>query len=263
MLASLDSKVVDMLSEGSSFINRSPPVKPSGRPAMVPGAMNFDTMLKFQERTELIELIKNGKLSAMLRNGEIDLKEIDVERSPILKDLLKNGSVSGYTVSTQDSALNGPSPPAAPPSIRPTVEESEAETSSTAVFGSFVKGSRKTATNEIDEVVTKKELLYADGSSVVEKPKKARKKVVKNLPKPRKDREVGSTTAVESTADKKSRASGVNLQRYYRTELLTAQEEYSLGMKVRFMVKCEQVHEGLALHLQRLPTIEEWANACG
>eukprot|EP00985_Skeletonema_marinoi_P009170 scaffold4242_cov117-Skeletonema_marinoi.AAC.1 len=40
-------------------------------------------------------------------------------------------------------------------------------------------------------------------------------------------------------------------------------EEYSLGMKVKFMVKCEAVHEGLSLELDRQPTIAEWAAACG
>jgi RNA polymerase sigma factor (sigma-70 family) len=34
-------------------------------------------------------------------------------------------------------------------------------------------------------------------------------------------------------------------------------------MKVKFMVKCEAVHEGLSLELDRAPTIAEWAAACG
>lgn len=54
-----------------------------------------------------------------------------------------------------------------------------------------------------------------------------------------------------------------NLQRYYKTELLTAEEEYMLGMRVRLMVQCEAVHEGLTLALERPPTLEEWAAACG
>lgn len=55
----------------------------------------------------------------------------------------------------------------------------------------------------------------------------------------------------------------LNLNRYYKTELLKANEEYSLGMKVQFMVKCQAVHEGLTLQLDRMPTIAEWAAACG
>jgi len=54
-----------------------------------------------------------------------------------------------------------------------------------------------------------------------------------------------------------------NLQKYYRTELLTPQEEYTIGMKIQFMIGCELVYEGLVERLDHVPTIEEWANACG
>ena len=54
-----------------------------------------------------------------------------------------------------------------------------------------------------------------------------------------------------------------NLQRYYRTELLTPQEEYTLGMKIQFMINCELVYEGLSERLGRGPSIVEWAAACG
>jgi RNA polymerase primary sigma factor len=57
--------------------------------------------------------------------------------------------------------------------------------------------------------------------------------------------------------------SSLDLQRYYQTVLLTHEEEYSLGMKVHFMVACEEVHEGIALQYGRLPTFVEWAAACG
>jgi hypothetical protein len=60
-----------------------------------------------------------------------------------------------------------------------------------------------------------------------------------------------------------SRNANADLQRFFRTELLTAEEEYSLGMKVHFMMKCEEVHEGLCEELGRLPSMEEWAEACG
>ena len=53
------------------------------------------------------------------------------------------------------------------------------------------------------------------------------------------------------------------LQRYYRTDLLTTQEEFIYGERIQFMVACEEVHEGLALRLLRLPTLTEWAAACG
>jgi len=70
-------------------------------------------------------------------------------------------------------------------------------------------------------------------------------------------------------SDNNNKAKGGNyhkvkgLKQYYQTELLTAKEEYSLGTKIEFMIKCDTVHEGLAMQLQRLPTILEWAEACG
>ena len=73
-----------------------------------------------------------------------------------------------------------------------------------------------------------------------------------------------STATAPSLAAAESRKRDPpNLQRYYKTELLTAEEEYMLGMRVRLMVQCEAVHEGLTLALERPPTLEEWAAACG
>lgn len=73
-----------------------------------------------------------------------------------------------------------------------------------------------------------------------------------------------STSAPSRTAAAESRKRDPpNLQRYYKTELLTAEEEYTLGMRVRLMVQCEAVHEGLSLALERAPSLEEWAAACG
>jgi len=99
-----------------------------------------------------------------------------------------------------------------------------------------------------------------------EAPKK-RKRVVKHLPKSKNY----SKTVVEAEDEgrrilkkrPRSQPNGIDLQKYYRTELLTSDEEYSLGMKIQLMSKCERVHEGLAASLGRLPTIVEWAAACG
>ena len=88
---------------------------------------------------------------------------------------------------------------------------------------------------------------------------KRRKRVVKSLPKPRSQTE----KARKNISRKRTKGSNLELHKYYRTELLGGDEEYSLGMKIQFMVKCEQVHEGLATSLMRLPTIPEWAEACG
>ena len=53
-----------------------------------------------------------------------------------------------------------------------------------------------------------------------------------------------------------------NFSKYYHTELLKSADEYSLGMKVRFLMCCEEVHYGLSAELDRLPTMVEWAEAC-
>jgi hypothetical protein len=68
---------------------------------------------------------------------------------------------------------------------------------------------------------------------------------------------------VSAVSSNSRNANNADLQRFFRTELLTAEEEYSLGMKVHFMMKCEEVHEGLCEELERMPSMEEWANACG
>ncbi|GAX24543.1 hypothetical protein FisN_4Hh062 [Fistulifera solaris] len=88
-----------------------------------------------------------------------------------------------------------------------------------------------------------------------------RKRFVKNLPK-RKDTEQANLDHEEFSKRAKN-VNGMNLHQYYRTALLTSEEEYSLGMKITFMVNCEQVHNGLASELSRLPTFVEWAEACG
>ena len=109
------------------------------------------------------------------------------------------------------------------------------------------------------------------GSSAIAKNNK-RRRVVKQLPKSRRDENgnlISSTHEEQNkngqvvAGDLKSNSDALNLNLYYRTELLTAKEEYSLGMKVKFMIKCEAVHEGLSNALGRTPTIAEWAAACG
>lgn len=79
-------------------------------------------------------------------------------------------------------------------------------------------------------------------------------------------KEVPKTTDVNRgswSVRKAGKVDKYNLQKYYTTELLSPSEEYSLGMKVRFMVLCEEVHHGLVVHLKRTPSILEWAQACG
>jgi len=87
------------------------------------------------------------------------------------------------------------------------------------------------------------------------------KRFVNNVPRPRDVS--GQSAAPKRELKGRAKANNLELQKYYRTELLTAEEEYSLGMQVQLLIKCEQVHEGLAVEMMRLPTIGEWAQACG
>lgn len=132
--------------------------------------------------------------------------------------------------------------------------------------------------NKRDKATTKSttKMAVSKGSAKLIEPtlgpntiiKNTRRQVVKQLPKSRRDEdgnlEDQNVGVSGNPVDTKGTLNdALNLNLYYRTELLTAREEYSLGMKVKFMVKCEAVHEGLSNALGRAPTIAEWAAACG
>ena len=53
------------------------------------------------------------------------------------------------------------------------------------------------------------------------------------------------------------------LQKFYDSDLLTTNQEKLFGYRVQYLVRCEEVHEGLELNLGREPTFVEWAVACG
>jgi len=76
-----------------------------------------------------------------------------------------------------------------------------------------------------------------------------------------------SSAEVESTPDNRKKPikkdAATIMQKYYYTPLLSHEEEYTLGMKVRFLVQCEEVHEGQSTVLGRIPTMSEWASVCG
>lgn len=73
---------------------------------------------------------------------------------------------------------------------------------------------------------------------------------------------INAKTTPQRIQPKRSKTN-TDLKQYFETELLTAKEEYFLGTQVEFMGKCESVHEGLSINLGRIPTILEWAHACG
>lgn len=163
--------------------------RPKGRPELVPGAMKYETMVKFREQQERRGHAVAEKMSSV---------ELDAV-TPFL-------SPKGTSASAPEA-----------PDVLP------------------------------------------------ETPGKApRQRIVKNLPTPKsKSKQKEDEERIRARLAQNKNANNMDLQKYYKTALLTADEEYSLGLKVQFMIKCELVHEGLALKLEQLPTMTEWAEACG
>jgi RNA polymerase sigma factor (sigma-70 family) len=221
-LKGVDAKMLELLSDRFLYqetIRSDTRKKPKGRPECVPGAMAFETMMKYRERKGAMEAAQ-AQTQAGIGNA--------VSQAELL-------AVAPFVTTTEQTKANNNG-------------------------AKVVKGSAATAASESDTLPT------AGSSTNGATPK--RKRVVKNLPIPKKNVNYEKVDEANGVLLKKGRrsknnANGMDLHKYYRTELLTSDEEYSLGMKIQFMAKCEQVHEGLTSSLMRLPTIEEWANACG
>jgi RNA polymerase sigma factor (sigma-70 family) len=201
--------------------------RPKGRPESVPGAMAQETMARYQQQQQL--LLWNAEEEAPLAS-EWELRVIAPYIAP------------PQTIASSWVAVNEVANVSVP--NRPRQRK--------------LKGSKD------DDNRSSGEQLPVVGAKKIT----PRKRVFKNLPKS-KERPVSSAEAEDvdratmATKLGKGPANGMDIHQYYRTELLTSDEEYSLGMKIQFMDRCEQVHEGLAAAMNALPTIQEWAAACG
>ena len=194
---------------------------------MVPGAMTYETMLNYRQRAKAL---KDGKISVSAYVNDFNKDQQDVDAS---FDLTEPPEV------VETAVVRGRGRP--------------------RKIDKGAKGGRRiTATAES----TKPSPKLSSGQS------RTRKQVMKNLPKARGREEEAQEEKVDESvtfisSKRRKTTVAADLQKYYRTELLSAKEEYSLGIQVQFMVKCESVHEGLALRLERLPSMVEWAHACG
>lgn len=146
----------------------------------------------------------------------------------------------------------------------PLIEDNERSTKEQTKVG------RTTLEKDTEEASSKKNAksllkgLESHGA-VASTRKKPQYRVKKSLPKSRSG-EIGNQQGggrVYNNPGTGISNDALNLDRYYQTELLSAKEEYSLGMQVNLMVECEAVHEGLTLQLGHMPTIAQWAAACG
>ena len=226
-LQGVDAQVLELLSEHFLYPDSvsasvaAAKVRPKGRPDFVPGAMNYETMLRFREKQEVIKIVGN--------RGH------------------QSNANSDSTVAPYSTAL-------APSNHLGDGDVDVSSSTTTATKSSRgIKGATTKAVNGIAEVGNNDQVP------------KRRKRVVKSLPAPRAEVDKRRKKRINGKTIQRKRTKGSNLElhKYYRTELLGADEEYSLVMKVNLMVKCESVHEGLSTSLMRLPTIQEWAAACG
>lgn len=206
-LSNVDAQMLELLSD--QFLYPSKPAekrqRPKGRPDSVPGAMTYETLLKFREQTEQ----RNGDKTQPLSTIQPYSSPSTFSEEPRKARKERQSRVRGITTASEETSTRK----------RKKVVKNLPE-----------RKQRTEPLNEREQVVTKK--IY-----------KAPKNSLKRAPHKGPD--------------------NIDLQKYYRTELLTPKEEYSLGMQVHFMVKCEEVHEGLCIRLMRLPTMKEWAEACG
>lgn len=235
-LQGVDAQVLELLSEHflypeSSVSAASASVeaakdRPKGRPEFVPGAMNYETMLRFREKQEVMKMVgNNNRGHHMVSDTTIaPYSTREIEEDPVE---LGDGDISSSATVARGKKTKG------------------------------VKGVSATSSSSTSGIAEVR-------NNSISAPKR-RKRVVKSLPQPRSvaDKKRGPRINGKKVQRKRTKGSNLELHKYYRTELLGPDEEYSLGMKVLFMVKCESVHEGLSTSLMRLPTIPEWAEACG
>jgi len=182
----------------------------------------------------------NDGSSASSSSSEIE------EKNKVTENLLENGNLSPGLRFTVDEEVTGlipdekteplPPPPQVPKRGRGRPRKGESQAFLAAKAAAL-------------------EAQAAHASKLLTSPPKAKAKVKV------------SSAEVEPTTDNRKKPAKKDaatiMQKYYYTPLLSHEEEYTLGMKVRFLVQCEEVHEGQSTALGRIPTIVEWASACG
>jgi len=300
-LEGIDAQVLELLSEeflypsSSSNSNNnnkySDPNKlsnerPYGRPELVPGAMTWSSMKRYQQKREimnhLVDKAKEKSSTTTTASSSVSNRNPNSSNSAtnmIRHDLQPRLNVPSREVSRRESSAK---PKKTSASIRGSSTSSSSSSSST---------SKRTAHIDLPESTT---MTTSTGGTEKKKVGRKSKNKKKILPKQRKVK-----TTIEKENDiyydddevyrandpnkfiasrarpgrRKSDAAGngqgggetnnLELRKYYATDLLTPEQEYSIGQKIQLMISCEQVHEGLAISELRLPTIEEWAQACG
>eukprot|EP00978_Attheya_sp_CCMP212_P004138 scaffold9005_cov53-Attheya_sp.AAC.1 len=231
------------------FLTPATRPRPKGRPDSVPGATSITTLRSYKgsDPSSRVAASQADDTSTPIYSAD-HYEETVLSQMPNVQSTTR-GSLSNGVVQAPAAA---PAPGSTEGTPAPSGKKLRRRTKTTGARDTPQSGKSTTTS-----------------STTEPPPVKKRKQVVKILPKarPRPEESGGDVLSTTSRGKRYKPRSGdmltKNLQRYYKTQLLTRQEEYSLGMKIHFMMQCEEVHEGLSIHLMRVPSISEWAYACG
>lgn len=216
--------------------------KPRGRPDFVPGAMNLDTMAKFRERQDMELLLEStrSQLSSSISAAD------SVESALSMLSPAEVAAVAPFVDNLKTKSPTKAAPKQQPKSPRKRTTKAVTAPAKSKTVTKKKRVAKTAATSPTTKTTPQRSnFLNFESSTQNDGALSNKKKNRKRLTQP-----TYSTAASD-------------LHRYYKTDLLSRDEEYSLGMKVQFMMQCEVVHEGLCTHLGRMPTMEEWAVACG
>lgn len=235
--------------------------RPKGRPESVPGAMNKSTMMS--------NLDAAAAADALVASGSVPLSSKSILIEIAQEEKKKNDRKKYYDTVTDENVDGG----TLPNPFFKEVQEVEQLWSSTSTQGKArISSSTSQSTkkrgrgrprknqNPNGDNTTLSTATDAKYATTLSESSQAKTTTLK-----RKKRSRVKQIRKRDPQLKRGKLRGdkLSLQKYYNTELLTTHEEYSLGMQVQFLMKCEEVYDGLTTHLMRNPTIGEWAHACG
>ena len=249
-LEGIDAQVLELLSEEFLYPSPEDPkeftkkqmdkkthVRPYGRPECVPGAMTWASMKKYQQKRGLVKhaVETNDPNTASLIKRELEPR-LHVSSKEVIRKQEASRIRGRKRKSQKADSL---------PEIGSGIKNGEAKLKKKSACRQ-----RVVKKNLPNERKTRKKL-----SSHTDKLKESAKFITSQA-RPGRKRNPGSINRGHGDGN-------LELRKYYATELLTPEQEYVIGEKIQLMTQCEQVHEGLCIKALRLPTIAEWAVACG
>eukprot|EP00535_Pseudo-nitzschia_heimii_P005327 CAMPEP_0197179602 /NCGR_PEP_ID=MMETSP1423-20130617/4492_1 /TAXON_ID=476441 /ORGANISM="Pseudo-nitzschia heimii, Strain UNC1101" /LENGTH=769 /DNA_ID=CAMNT_0042629527 /DNA_START=389 /DNA_END=2698 /DNA_ORIENTATION=+ len=252
-LEGIDAQVLELLSEeflypssgdSEKTAEKKAGLRPYGRPECVPGAMTWASMKKYQQKRGAMNevLRKNSPATAPSIKRELESRLHVTSKEVARKQ--ENTRTRGAPKKTSTNTEGG-----LPESVGTSTKETAKTKKKSTRKKRVVKKNLPNERNAKKKSSLDSDAYYENDS----------KDFITSRARPGRGRNPGSSNVKQG----ESNSPAQDLRKYYATELLTAEEEYTIGEKIQFMVQCEQVHEGLCIKEMRLPTIAEWAMACG